>query len=450
MRPDPGAPSRPMPGTRDAIDADGGAEGRLRSVPWRALAGIAPSLDAPIAAVLRGESAERVVDRTLKHHRQLDRIGRAAVAEALFGVAVWRRRLAYQLGRDDASPRMLLASLLRDLGGLADGAAVAGLLPCALPDPRPPPIELADRYSLPPWLAATLVAEAGDDAELLADALGQPGPVCLRPNGLRTSAAELALALQREGVVTRAGRIVPTSLVIQSPRPNVYGLRAWRDGAFEVQDEGSQLVGALVAARPGDEVLDLCAGAGGKTLQLAAAVGASGLVHAADPDQERLERLERRASRAGATSIVRIHGAHPPPGLSADRVLVDAPCSELGALRRGPDARFRLDPRSFERFPSIQLGILEKAVAHLRDGGRLVYATCTFRREENEAVALAFERAHPGLRRVTPRLDVVATPGSFIRTWPHRHGCDGFFVAIWERPDEGTGGDGCDSAPRPP
>jgi 16S rRNA (cytosine967-C5)-methyltransferase len=214
----------------------------------------------------------------------------------------------------------------------------------------------------------------------------------------------------------------------------VLGLRAHQGGLFEVQDEGSQLLGALVEAQAGEAVLDACAGAGGKALLLAGAVGPVGRVHAVDPDAARLTRLRARASRAGAAEIVTVHGAEAPPGLVVDRVLVDAPCSELGTLRRGPDLRWRLDPAAFAALPPLQLRILEAALPCLRPGGRLVYATCTFREEENGEVARAFERAHPALRRVRPAAAGAALDADgFVRTWPHRHGTDGFFAAVWER-----------------
>ncbi|WP_160309043.1 RsmB/NOP family class I SAM-dependent RNA methyltransferase, partial [Anaeromyxobacter sp. PSR-1] len=222
--------------------------------------------------------------------------------------------------------------------------------------------------------------------------------------------------------------------VVEGPRPNVYGLRAWQDGLLEVQDEGSQLLGEAVGARAGEAVLDACAGAGGKTLLLASAVGPAGRVHAADPDAGRLVRLRTRALAAGAAGIVAVHGAAAPADLRVDRVLVDAPCSELGALRRGPDLRWRIDPAAFEALPALQARILERAAAHVRTGGRLVYATCTFRRAEDEEVAGAFERAHPEFERIAPEAPASAlTPDGFLRTWPHRHGTDAFFAAAWVR-----------------
>lgn len=410
------------------------APDRLRAVPWPALRPLAPALDAPLAEVLAGAVADRVLGRLLRAHPALPAEGRAAAAEAVLGVALWRRRLRAQLGRDDAPPRLLLASLLRDLAGRDDAEALAGLAPGALPPPRPPPADLASRWSLPDWLARELGRAAGEGAEALAAALSVPGPVALRANPLRTSRDALAARLAVEGVATRPGVLAPACLVVTSPRPNVYGLPAHRAGLFEVQDEGSQLLGALTGARPGDRVLDACAGAGGKTLLLAGEVGDAGRVHAADPDAEKLGRLALRAARAGAARIVVVHGAEAPDGLVVDRALVDAPCSELGALRRGPDLRWRLDPAGFEPLPARQLAILSRAARHVRPGGTLVYATCTFRREENEDVALAFEAAHPGFLRARPAAAPAAvTADGFHRTWPHLHGTDAFFAAVWTR-----------------
>lgn len=410
------------------------SERRVRTVPWEALRGLAASLDEPLAEVLAGGPAERVVDRALRGHRTLDAAGRAAVAEAIFGVGLWRRRLRRAARDPAAAPRVLLAALVGDLGGREDAAELVGLPAGALPPHAPPPVTLADRYSLPDWLAGEVARAAGEEAAALADALCLPGPICLRANVLRTTPDALAARLAAEGVPTRPGRLAPACLVVEGARPNVYGLAAYREGLLEVQDEGSQLLGAAVGARAGEAVLDACAGAGGKTLLLAAEVGTSGRVHAADPDAARLARLGARAAAAGAGEIVVVHGAEAPPSLVVDRVLVDAPCSELGALRRGPDLRWRLDPTTFEGLPGLQLAILSRAAHHVRPGGRLVFATCTFRREEDEEVALAFEATHPGFRRVTPEVDAsVVTSDGFVRTAPHLHGTDGFFAAAWVR-----------------
>jgi len=416
--------------------APGAAEARLRGLPWRALQGLGPELDAPLAAVLGGAAAERVLDRFLRDHRALDGAARAACAEAIFGVGLWRRRLAALLGRplERAAPRLLLAVLVRDLGGEAGAEVLLDLPPGSLPPAAPPPMALEDLHSLPGWLGELLRREAGAEAEAAAEAMNLPGPVWLRANRLRSTPESLAERLAAEGIAVRPAALAPDALRVESPRPNLLGSPAYREGCFEVQDEGSQLLGELLEARPGDTVLDRCAGAGGKTLQLAAAVGPEGRVHTCDLDASRLARLARRARRAGAEGMVRIHGGAPPPGLEVARALVDSPCSELGALRRGPDLRWRIDPAGFAPLPALQLRLLREAAACVARGGRLAYATCTFRREENEEVARAFEAAAPGWRRARPAglADLLDGEG-LLRLWPHRHGTDGFFGVAWDR-----------------
>lgn len=424
----------------------GASIARLREVPWEALRGLGDALDPALAEVLAGSAAERALDRLLRSHPGWNAAQRRAAAEGVFGVGLWRRRLRHHAG-PDAPPRALLASLVRDLAGLDAATSLLGLPGGGLLPPRDPPGDLATFYSFPDWLADALVREAGPEAPALADALCMPGPVVLRANRLRTDRRALARRLEAEGIRTRPGGLAPDALVVVSPRPNLLGLAAQREGLFEVQDEGSQLVGLAVDARPGEVVLDLCAGAGGKSLQLAAAVGPTGQVLACDPDAGRLGRLRHRAGRAGAGQV-RTLGPSAPPGLRVDRVLVDAPCSELGALRRGPDLRFRLDPGGLDGFPALQLSILDAAARALRPGGRLVYATCTLRREEDEEVARAFEEEHPDFQRApalrargdaaeggadAPAHAGLLGPEGFLRTWPHRHGTDGFFAAAWTR-----------------
>ena len=237
--------------------------------------------------------------------------------------------------------------------------------------------------------------------------------MCLRANRLLCTRSELESGLAREGIDTVPSDRAPDALFVRSPQANLFGTRAWREGHFEPQDEGSQLLGHLVGARPGETVLDLCAGAGGKSLLLAAQ-GARVLAY--DVDRERLERLRTRARRAGAERRIEIVDRP----RAADLVLVDAPCSELGALRRGPDTRWRIDPRSLAELPPLQRQLLETAAPLAAK--RVVYGACTISRAENEDVADAFDRAHPEFQRVTT-----------WRTLPHLEGTDGFFAAVWER-----------------
>ena len=388
---------------------------RLREVPWQALCGLEPLAILAIEKVLAGERAERVLDRLLRDHRGLEREQRTALVEAVFGVALWRRRLAHE-AKVAASPEhagALLSALVKGLSSDSD-------------------LELGVRWSFPDWIAATLVSYLGEGAaDSLCAALNLPGPICLRANALRITRDELASRLRDEGVATRPAPYSRLGLLVEGARPNILALAAHREGLFEVQDEGSQLLGLLVEARPGHVVLDYCAGAGGKTLLLA---GEAGELHVHDSDGGRLARLEQRAARAGV-KLIQVHRRPPPPSLLCDRVLVDAPCSELGALRGGPDARFHLSQQQAGELPALQSRLLRSAAQHVLPGGRLVYATCTLRREENEAVVESFLRDQPAfsLRSAGAGwLPEELRRGPYFLSLPDRHGTDGFFAAVLE------------------
>jgi 16S rRNA (cytosine967-C5)-methyltransferase len=385
--------------------------------------------------VLSGEAAERVLDRTLRAHRHLSREQRQALAEAVFNVGLWRRRLGFHLGTPEAPAPALLQAFLQRLAGLPapEAARLAGL-PAPLPLVQDEPPSLALRFSFPDWLAEHFTRELGPAAEALCAHLNVPGPITLRANTLRTSREALAERLRAEGVETRPGALSPLALHIDGPKPNLYGLASYQEGLFEVQDEGSQLLGLLVEARPGETVLDLCAGAGGKTLLLGAAMRNQGRLMAYDPDAGRLDRLRQRCTRAGVSNLHVLQA--PPEALQADRVLVDAPCSELGSLRRGPDLRFRIPPETLTALPPVQLDILRRAGALVRPGGRLVYATCTLNRAENEQVVEHFLQEAPAYHRVAPGagwLEPSCVREGFLFCAPHLHGTDGFFAAVLER-----------------
>jgi 16S rRNA (cytosine967-C5)-methyltransferase len=205
-------------------------------------------------------------------------------------------------------------------------------------------------------------------------------------------------------------------------RPNILGLDSWRRGLFEVQDDASQCVTIAAQARPGELVVDLCAGSGGKTLALAADLAGQGRLVAVDVNPQRLRDLAVRAARAGAGGIEPRPGDATQPALTrdlegrCDLVLVDAPCSELGVLRRSPDARWRLAPDAPDAFAPLQAELLARAALLVRPGGRVAYSTCSVDRAENEAV---LETAPPSL-----------TPISARTLRPDRDGCDGFFIAM--------------------
>lgn len=400
--------------------------GRLHDVPWRALHGLASTLEPALSRILAGAPADTELDRLLRANRSFTSDQRRVCAEALFGVGLWRRRLRAHLD-DTASPLQLLASLARELGTCADAPR---LLDVDLPPSRPIH-DWRDRTSIPDWLAATFESAVGDEAPALADAMNSPGPITIRVNRAKTTRDDLRAQLEREGRPTTPGLWSDDALHLTTRPANLTATQAWRDGLFEIQDEGSQLLAALVPAT--GSVLDLCAGAGGKTLALASRAPDRAL-HATDVELARLDRLRTRASRAGAS--VSIHGATPPADLRVDHVLIDAPCSELGALRRGPDLRWRLEPASFSAWPGIQGALLDLGARHLLPGGTITYATCTLRPEENEHVVAAFLESHPAFSRERPALpDVLLDADGALCLFPHRHGTDGFFgVLLRHRP----------------
>lgn len=382
---------------------------RLHDVPWHVLPGLAPLLEPALTAVLDGSPADDVLDKLLRANRTFTTDQRRVCAESIFGVGLWRRRLRATVGA--LPPLHLLASLVRDL------ANVSLDLGLELP-PAQPLTDFRDRTSIPDWLGALI-------DEPLATALNEPGPVTLRANRARISRDDLRRRLADEGRQTEPGRWSDDALHVTTRPANLTATTAWRDGLFEIQDEGSQLLAAIVPE--GDSLLDLCAGAGGKTLALASRLPTAAL-HATDVDKARLERLRTRATRAGAR--VRIHHTLP-AGLRVTHVLVDAPCSELGALRRGPDLRWRIDPATFSTWPPIQRALLDTAATHLLPGGTITYATCTLRPEENEHVVTSFLSANPRFRIEPPALpaELLHSDGT-LRTFPHRHGTDGFFAAV--------------------
>lgn len=299
--------------------------------------------------------------------------------------------------------------------------------------------------SLPDWLAARLVRDHGGRAEAIARALSRRAPMTIRANRLRTTRDALATALAARGLATTPCALAADGLIVDS-RTNLFALPEFTAGDFEAQDEGSQLLAALCADER-ELVVDLCAGAGGKTLALAAQMGNRGRVIACDVDRGKLGELKKRGRRAGITTVETLHldeGAWP-DALErrrdrVPRVLVDAPCSGVGALRRNPEARWRLREADIADFARRQHAIASKAATLLAPGGRMVYATCTILAEENQAVAEAVARER-GLRIVPlaeawdARAAAAATDdGRFLLVDPDRHGTDGFFAAVLERP----------------
>ena len=294
----------------------------------------------------------------------------------------------------------------------------------ALGSESSPVDRLALRHSLSRDLARRLVRTLGDEeAYAFMLASDQRGPVHLRANRLKCTRDELVARLGEEGIEVLPSEHLSDAVQVVG-RHNLEGLACFREGWFEVQDEGSQRLAALVEP-DGGAVLDFCAGAGGKSLALAAA-GAE--VTALDVRGDALEELDRRATRAGATiQVHRIAERGPLPDAVSERtfprVLVDAPCSGTGVLRRHPEHRYLLRKGSIRDYADRQSGILERACRLVEGGGRLVYGTCSVLREENEGVVERFLDRHPGFGLV----------GDPLRVAPHTDGTDGFFGAVLAR-----------------
>jgi 16S rRNA (cytosine967-C5)-methyltransferase len=260
-----------------------------------------------------------------------------------------------------------------------------------------------------------------------------PAPLTLRANTLRTSRADLAAALRQAGIETEPTRFAPGGLIVTHGNPLAPPFA--RHGLFAVQDEASQLVGELCGASPGERVLDVCAAPGGKTLTMAAAMKDRGMVVASDVRARRVRLLADTVRTAGAACVrvVQANAAEPLPFAPVfDRVLIDAPCSGLGTLRRDPDIKWRRSDQEFESLSALQGRILSSAAAVVRPGGTLLYATCSAEPEEDEEVVARFLETHPDFRAaalIAPDHPELINSAGHLRTLPFRDGLEGFFAA---------------------
>jgi 16S rRNA (cytosine967-C5)-methyltransferase len=399
-----------------------------------------------LADMLRfARPADQTLSAYFRRHAGLGPRERALVAEATFAVLRRRRSLAVAAGSEE--PRTLVvAALARVLGfsgraleGVADADAVARMRRSDADD-FPDPV----RADLPDWLWERLAQQHGrDEAMRIAQALLNPAPLDLRVNLPRISRDEARARLAADGLEARPTPYSPAGLRLAG-KPAINRHPLFKDGLLEVQDEGSQILAWLVAPRRGEMVADYCAGAGGKTLALGMLMRSAGRIYAMDVSEKRLAALRPRAARAGLSNvhpIVLAGDADPRTRRLAgklDRVLVDAPCSGFGTLRRNPDLKWRHDARAVDELAEKQRRILEAAARLLKPGGRLVYATCSILPEENEAVADAFAAAQPGFRMLNCAELLAAQripldTGVRLRLWPHVHGTDGFFAAAFQR-----------------
>ena len=396
--------------------------------------------------------ADSVVSRYFRQHRELGHADRGFAAEVVYSVLRRKRSLAARCFDDVTSRRLLLVSLAcvqglnrRELDVVlheSEGKWLSLAKAVKLEDLPP-----AVRLDLPDWLYEKLAAQyPADELNALAASLNQSAPLDLRANSIKTERDALLSRLRADGLPAEPCRYSPSGIRLTG-KPSLARHPLFLDGSFEVQDEGSQLLGYLLQPKRGEMVADFCAGAGGKTLLLGAMMRSQGRLYAFDVAEKRLAKLKPRLARSGLSNVhpARIESENDIKikrlAGKLDRVLVDAPCSGLGTLRRNPDLKWRQTPESVAELTSKQASILNSAAALVKSGGRLVYATCSLLEEENEAVVSAFLAAHPefsalSVSEVLSKQSIEIADlgaGEFLRLLPNRHGTDGFFAAVLAR-----------------
>ena len=399
--------------------------------------------------------ADATVSRYFRDHRSLGPRERSTLAETVY--AVLRQKLLFEhMARSGSGPKERRLAIL-GFHGPRD------FLKSALNDQeknwldqcdtvRPDDLMEHHRHNLPDWLVGPLKEQLGDEFWPLVASLNQVAPLDLRVNAFTDKRADVQKELSLAGIRSTPTPYSPWGLRIEG-KPALTRLDAFARGAIEVQDEGSQLLALLLEAGRGEMVVDFCAGAGGKTLAIGAAMRSTGRLYAFDTSAHRLDALKPRLARSKLSNVHPAAIAHERDERvkrlagKIDRVLVDAPCSGLGTLRRNPDLKWRQSPKAIEEMTAKQAAILQSASRLLKPGGRLVYATCSVLPPENEAIAQAFSAANPEFVPLQAR-DILAhakveqaaalctgplTGGEYLRLWPHRHGTDGFFAAVWQR-----------------
>ena len=304
------------------------------------------------------------------------------------------------------------------------------------------------RHNLPDWLAVPLQARLGDEFWDWVEAVDAPAPLDLRVNALKADRDDVLERLRTAGFDAASTPYSPFGIRVVG-KPALQKTEVFEQGLVEVQDEGSQLLALLTGARRGEMVVDFCAGAGGKTLALGAQMRNTGRLYAFDVSGHRLAALKPRLARSGLANVHPAQIAHERDDRvkrlagKIDRVLVDAPCSGSGTLRRNPDLKWRQSADSLAALAPTQAAILAAAARLVKPGGRLVYATCSVLDAEGEAVAREFDvasseqftrvAAAEALQRAHVAGAETLVSGADLRLWTHRHATDGFFAALWER-----------------
>ncbi len=389
--------------------------------------------------------ADAVLSRYFRDREALGQQDRAFVAESVFGVL--RRKLLLDYIAPDATPRQLLLLWLariagysgRELGALCSSTETEWLNTTRAQGTLPLSVE-AD---LPQWVIDRLPEHDETFVRALGRALQESAPLDLRVNTLRANREEVLARLNAEGIAAAPTPLSPIGIRLQG-KPALGRHQLFTSGMVEVQDEGSQLLGYLLAPRRTDLVVDFCAGAGGKTLMLGALMNSQGRLYAFDVSEKRLSKLKPRLKRSGLSNLHPLVIAHENDTKvkrlagKIDRVLVDAPCSGMGTLRRNPDLKFRQSPEGVVELVAKQTAILNAAARLVKPGGRLVYATCSLLTTENQQIVDAFLAAHPqfaalNCSELLQKQGITLECGKHMQLWPHIHRTDGFFAAALER-----------------
>ena len=399
--------------------------------------------------------ADAIVSRFFREHRGLGPRERATLAETVY--TVLRKKLLFDhFAPSGSGPKERRLAILGFYGP-------GDFLRSALTEQeinwldqcekiKPEDLMERHRHNLPEWLVLPLKDQLGDEFWPLVESFNKGAGLDLRVNAFKAKRADVQKELAGLGIKAVPTPYSPWGLRIAG-KPSLNKMEAFKRGDFEVQDEGSQLLAMLLDAKRGEMVVDFCAGAGGKTLAIGAAMRSTGRLYAFDTSAGRLDAFKSRLARSGLSNVHPAAIAHERDDrvkrLSGkiDRVLVDAPCTGMGTLRRNPDLKWRQNQAAVEEMALKQTAILQSAARLLKPGGRLVYATCSVLPQENEAIALAFSEANPdfvpldvgevlvGLK--VEHAENLCSGGDnqqrFLRLWPHRHQTDGFFAAVWQR-----------------
>lgn len=392
--------------------------------------------------------ADGSLSRYFREHPRLGGRERGVIAEAIYGLL--RNKSVYtsfsESGSGSAMRRLSLLGLadavgIDALGGLSDDETTWLHRVMEIDRSHLP---LALKSNMPDWLWQKMVAMHGEEAALtLAASLNTPAPLDLRVNTLKANRDDVIASLAQAPILAEPTPYAATGLRVLK-KPSIQNLPLFKDGSIEVQDEGSQLLAQLVGAKRGEMVADFCAGAGGKTLALGAMMRNTGRLYAFDISEKRLAKLKPRLARSGLSNVHPVVIAHERDAKikrlagKLDRVLVDAPCSGLGTLRRNPDVKWRQTLEGVAELNQKQASILDSAARLVKQGGRLVYATCSILDEENEAIVQQFLVAHPDFTLIpAPQIldeqKINLEMGDYFKLYPHIHHTDGFFAAVMQR-----------------